>query len=246
MSDVDWTVLVPAEVLEGESVPDALIGLLSTLRVVLLGYHVLPEQTAPGQARIQFGERAQTMLDDLAVSFREAGGECDTRLVFTHDEEQTLNRVADETGCESILIPNPAPRIDRVLVLLRDEEDATRLAEFVAALIGDRGVEITLYRVVETEEGVEAGRSVVETARERLLDRGIENGAISKEVEVSETPVRTITDAATDHDTVVMKENESSLQTAFFGNHTEQVAAQSLRPVIVVRRANETDEVTIT
>ena len=33
--------------------------------VTVLGYHVLPEQTAPGQARLQFEEQAQKKLDDL-------------------------------------------------------------------------------------------------------------------------------------------------------------------------------------
>jgi hypothetical protein len=49
---------VPVAILKGETVPDAVVELLSTLPVVVLGYHVLPEQTAPGQARMQFEDQA--------------------------------------------------------------------------------------------------------------------------------------------------------------------------------------------
>lgn len=238
----DWTVLVPVEVLEGETVPDAVVELLSPLPVVVLGYHVLPEQTAPGQARLQFEEQAQAKLDDLAAAFRERGSDAGTRLVFTHDEEQTLDRVADETGSDAILIPNPAPRAERVLVPLSGEVDADRITAFVAAMVGDRGIEVTLSHVAGTDEGIAAGRSIVEDARERLLDRGVPSDAVDQNVTVSETPVQAIAEAAADHDAVVMGESEPSLRTFIFGDVSEQVAAHSLGPVVVVRRAEEASE----
>ncbi len=57
------SVLVPLRVLEGESVPEGVPDLLGDAHVVLLGYHVLPEQTAPGQARMQFEDRAMERLE---------------------------------------------------------------------------------------------------------------------------------------------------------------------------------------
>jgi len=47
-------VLVPIRVLEGESIPEGVPELLADAHVVLLGYHVVPDQTATGQARMQF------------------------------------------------------------------------------------------------------------------------------------------------------------------------------------------------
>lgn len=235
MSETRWTVLVPVEVLKGETVPEAVIELLSTLPVVVLGYHVLPEQTPPGQARMQFEEQAQAKLDDLAAAFREAGGDAETRLVFTHDEEQTLNRVADETGCKAILIPNPAPRVERLLVPLRGEVDLARITAFVAATVGDRDIEITLYHVTETDDGVAEGEEMVEDATGLLRERGVAADAITGDVTVTGTPLQTIAAAAADHDAVVMGESEPSFRTFLFGEASEQVAAHSLGPVIVVR-----------
>ncbi|MFC6825788.1 universal stress protein [Halopelagius fulvigenes] len=236
MTEPDWTVLVPLEVLEGEAVPDTVVELLSTLSVVVLGYHVLPEQTPPGQARMQFEDRAQSILDDVASDFREAGSACETRLVFTHDEEQTMNRVADETGCGAILVPNPSSRVERVLVPLRGEVDVARVTSFVASMLGGRDVGVTLYHVADDEASEPAGRSMVEGAATRLRERGVPSAGIETEVAVSGAPVRTIAAAAADHDVVVMGESEPSLRSFLFGETAEQVAAQSFGPVVVVRR----------
>lgn len=234
-----WRVLVPVAVLEGEGVPDAVVDLLATLPVVVLGIHVLPEQTPPGQARLQFEERAQGRLDDLAAAFREAGGAAETRLVFTPDEEQTTNRVADETGCAAILIPNPATHAERLLVPLRGEVNVGRIAAFVAAMIGDRPIDVTLYHVAASVDATEDGRAMIEEGATRLEELGIDPAAIHREVAVSERPVRTIADAAADHDAVVMGETAPSLRALLFGETSEQIAAQSLGPVVVVRRARD-------
>lgn len=245
MTDADWTVLVPVEVLEGEGVPDAVVDLLSTLPVVVLGYHVLPEQTPPGQARLQFEDQAQAKLDDLATAFREAGGAAETRLVFTHDEEQTLNRVADETGCKAILIPNPTTHVERVLVPLRGEVDVARIATFIAAMIGERDIDVTLFHVTDSgsEDATAIGRSMLDDATDRLLEGGLNAASITNDVVVSETPIQAIATAATDHDAVVMGESAPSLRTFFFGEAAEQVAVHSLGPVVVVRRERNIESV---
>jgi nucleotide-binding universal stress UspA family protein len=232
----DWRVLVPVQVLEGQTVSESIAELLSTVPVVVLGYHVLPEQTPPGQARMQFEQQAQTKLDDLAAEFREAGGAADTRLVFTHDQEQTFDRIAAETDCQTVLIPNPAPDVRRLLVPLRGEVDVDRVASFVTALIGDRQIDVTCYHVAASETETNAGQALVDRAATVLRDEGIPDDAIATEVVVSDTPVRAIATAAAEYDAIVMGESEPSLRTFLFGEAAEQVATQSLGPVLVVRR----------
>jgi len=241
MTEPEWTVLVPVQILEGETVPDAVIDALTGLPVVVLGYHVLPEQTPPGQARMQFEEPAQTKLDDLAAAFGERGASCETRLVFTHDEEQTLDRVAEETGADAVLIPNPAARIERLLVPIGGEVDADRITAFVAALIGGRNVDVTLFHAAETEAARDAGQSRLDDVRGLLTDRGVDADAVRTEVTTSEHPIRAISTAAADHDAVIMGESEPSLRAFLFGEAPEQVAAQSLGPVVVVRRPRDSD-----
>lgn len=233
-----WRVLVPVAVLEGETVPDSVAELLGTLPVVMLGYHVVPEQTPPGQARLQFEERAQVKLDELAASFREAGGDCDTRLVFTQDEEQTIDRVAEETGCEAVLLPNPSSEVTRLLVPLGGGVNVPRVADFVTALVGDRDVAVTLLHVVGGEGGREAGEQRLAGPATGLREAGI---AVTEEVVVGDSSVEAIATAAFDHDVVVMGESEPSLRSFVFGESADRVAEQSVGPVVVVRSVPETD-----
>lgn len=232
-----WKVLVPVEILEGETLPDSVVDILDTVPVVLLGYHILPEQTPPGQARLQFEDQAQQTIDALADAFEREGNRPETRLVFTHDEEQTLKRVSEETGCGAYLIPNPAQQIDRLLVPLRGEADVGRISGFVSALIGDREIGVTLFHVAKTEEATAQGESMVESARQHLEAAGIPADAITTEVRVAEMPISAITEAAVDHDGTVMGVSEPSLRSLIFGESAEQVARRSLGPVFVVRRA---------
>jgi nucleotide-binding universal stress UspA family protein len=241
MAAPDWRVLVPAEILEGETVPESVLDVLAPLPVVLLGYHVLPEQTPPGQARLQFEDQAQDALDDLAEALDEAGGEAETRLVFTHDAEQSIDRVADETGCGAILQPNPTGDVERVLVPLRGDVDVERIAAFAAALVADRDIGLTLHHVAGSEAAIPDGAALIDRADAVLREAGVPDTAIAHEVVVDDAPVLTIADAATDHDLVVMGERAPSLRTFLFGEDAERIADRSLGPVVVVRRARDAE-----
>jgi hypothetical protein len=118
--------------------------------------------------------------------------------VFAQDEEQTLDRVAEETGSEAILIPNPAARVERLLVPHRGEVDVARVTSFVASMVGERPLDITLYHVSETKDDRTAGQSMVDAARDRLMADRIDPDAIDSEVAVSTAPIRAIAEMAAD------------------------------------------------
>ena len=96
-------VLVPLAVLKGETVSSGLMRLLSTLDVTVLGYHVPPDQTSAEQARNQFSERAKSSLNDIVQEFQQTGGDADYHLVFTHNRQQTVQRVAEEIDARAIV-----------------------------------------------------------------------------------------------------------------------------------------------
>ncbi len=198
-----------------------------------------PEETANRGGETPVIEGAKTTDE---ATFVKAGGEAETRLVFTHDGAQTRDRVADETGCDAILIPNPAPEITRVLVVLRGADDIARVTGLVGTLISDRAITVTLSYMSTVENDMEAGEAVVSDARARLSDAGVPAGEIRTEPLPSGESPETITTAATDHDAVVMYESASSVESFLFGDESEQVAARSLGPVVVVRRARSQKE----
>lgn len=237
MSDHDRPkVLVPLAILDGESLAPALIEALSGVSVELVGYHELPEQTPPGQARMQFEERMQGKLDELVTAFEEVGGPVESRMVFTHEPEQTFERVAIEESCDAILLNNPATAVEEVLVPLRGEVNVERVVALVASLLEATEATATLFHVADAEEDREVGQALVDAAIESLLGDGISPDRLTERVVVSETPVKTLVEAADEADLVVMGESTPSIQERVFGEVSEQVSTQSVTPALVVRR----------
>jgi len=222
-------VLVPVAILKGEMVSAGLVDLLATVDVTVLGYHVLPEQTPPDQARAQFEDRATGALDDLTGQFHEAGGDADHRLVFTHDRRQSIDRIADETDSAAYAITGATGEVDRLLVSLTGEVDTAQITAFVEEVIGDRDIGVTLFAAGEKDDGR------LETAAETLSAAGIDTATKW----VAGNPFDSLIDAVADHDGIIMGEQAPSLASLLFGEEADRVAAASVGPVIVVRSAEK-------
>jgi len=229
-------VLVPIEILEGKTVPPGLMSLLGTMDVTVLGYHVLPEQTPPDQARHQYEERATAALEALSEEFADADGAADHRLVFTHDREQTVRRVADEIDAAAFAISGMAGDVDDLLVSLSGDVDIDRIIAFVIDLVGDRDIAVTLLLAGDAEATVD---DRLETAATQLREAGIDTDTST----AAGSPFDSLMDAAPTHDAIVIGEAAPSLRSLVFGDEAERVAAASVGPVLVVRR-DETPETT--
>ncbi|MFC5368553.1 universal stress protein [Salinirubrum litoreum] len=230
------SVLVPVRVLQGESIPEGVPQLLANANVVLLGYHVVPEQTAPGQARLQFEERARARLDELEAIFTEAGATVERRLVFTRDGQTTIDRLVYEHDCLAVLVPNATGPPEDVLVALRGTVGADRTARLVAGLFADTETDVTLYHVAGGDESDDDVTLLLDSVGDRLVELGMAASAITTEVGREQTALDAIVEAAESYDAVVMGETDPSLTTLLFGMPTEQVAERFLGPVLVVQR----------
>jgi len=234
------TVLVPVKVLEGQALPETLAAFLAPADVVVLGYHVLPEQTPAEQASLQFEERAQAAVENIAHAFREAGGEAETRVAFTHDRDQTVERIAAEVDATAILLPNPVGEVDDLLVAVRGAIDTDRLADLVATLIGGGTQQVTVLGVTAGTADFDADAAVTDV-RGRLRARGVAGDRIETETAASERPVADIVARSGEFDAVVMGESEETLWSVLFGDETERVAEGAIAPVLVVRRGPATE-----
>ncbi|MFW5900240.1 MAG: universal stress protein [Halodesulfurarchaeum sp.] len=230
------TVLVPLQVLEGESIPEGVPALLSGASVMILGYHVLPEQTATEQGREQFGERAMNRLTEFEEMVSSAGADVETRLVFTHEAQQTINRVLVEEDCFAVLIPKATPPVEEVLVPVRGTVGRERLVRVLASLFADTDATITLFHVEQPEETDETIRTLLGDLEAALVEAGIEGENVLKQVVTGEKPLEAITTAAEHTDVVVMGETDPSVATFVFGLPEEQLADEFLGPVLIVQR----------
>jgi hypothetical protein len=239
------TVLVPIRILEGESLPEGTDELLANAHVVLLGYHVIPDQTAPGQARMQFEERANDRLDEFESILADAGATVDTRLVFTHEKQKTIDRMIREHDCLAVLVPKATGPPEDVLVAVRGTVGSDRIGRVVAGLFADTDTQVTLYHLAGEDESDEDAETMLDAVAGRIVDLGVDETAVDTHVDRSTDPSDAIAEAATEYDAVVMGESEPSLVTFVFGMTAEDVADKFLGPVIVVQREKpevETDE----
>lgn len=225
-------VLVPVAVLDGESVSAGLVDLLATVDVTVLGYHELPEQTPPDQARAQFEDRAVEALTAITDEFEAAGGAADHRLVFTQDRDQSIDRIAAELAADAYAMAGPTGAVEQLLVPLSGDVDAERIGEFVVSLVGDRDIGVTLLLVSD----IDAPDASLQSVASDIEAAGID---VTTRQEPGDPVTKTV-EALPGHDAVVMGERAPSLSSLVLGDEADRVAAASVGPVFVVRGDEET------
>jgi nucleotide-binding universal stress UspA family protein len=233
---------MPIRVLEGESVPEGVPELLRNAHVVLLGYHVVPDQTATDQARSQFEEQATRRLDDFTAILEDAGATVDSQLVFTHDGQTTIDRLTAEHDCLAVLIPNATRPLEDLLVAVRGIVGIDRFVRLISGLLTALDVNVTLYHVPEDHETDEDAETLLDGIAARLSEEGVSPELIDIQISREGDPREMIIDAADNYDAIVMGESDPSVATFLFGMTADQVATQFLGPVFVVQHAEPDDD----
>ena len=234
------SILVDVELPDPEPLSPMLIEVLSSLRVVLLGWFAVPDQTSPAQARDQFGDETQETLDAAARRFEEAGAEVTTRLVFTGDKLDTLSRVSREESCDAILVPGAVEQLRRVLVPLRGIQNVREIAPFVADLCQDGTAQVTLLHILEEEETATASReTVLEPAAEMMREHGMNADLLELDSIAADDPADTIVEWASAYDLTVLGETKPSVREILFGTVPERILKTADVPIIIVRHRDE-------
>lgn len=232
------TILIDVELPEPVVFSASVTGLLSSLRIVLLGWYKVPEQTLPEQAREQFEGEAGAALEQTAQQFREAGADVTTRLVFTGSPFETISRISVEESCDAVYGARPASNLQRVLVPLRGAPNFASITRFVRDMVQENTTDVTLMHVLsEDETEADARESVLNPVRRWTEERGIDGGVLSEQIVPSDDPAQTIIDASHDYDLVVLAETEPTIRDILFGSVPKQIARKANVPVIVVRHA---------
>lgn len=232
-------VIIPVAVLEGEIIPETLIEFLSTVPVVILGYHEIPEQTLSEQARDEFGEKAAQEVSTLADTFESYDGTVETEVVFTHDLTRTIQQVVEDVDRGVVLRPNPVQEIDQVIVAIRDDQLAPAITATVAALVGPTAASITLLCTIAEDETEESGYRVLSGMTTTLEKAGIPEQRVSEYVKQADDVETVLLDASAEHDLIILGEDDPGILNWLFGSTPERVADQSLSPVLVVQRSLE-------
>jgi len=228
-------VLIPVDVLEGQTVPSTIVDAFASIPVVLLGYREIPDQTVPDQARQQYGNRARAELEELRTVFEDAGCDVTSRLAFTHDRLETFERVAVEDACDAVLVLNPAPVLETVLVALRGDVNVEYIARLLATVLAGTTLELTLFHVAPDDASRAAGTELLETARSELVAAGVDADRIDSTVIVDDSPTAAVVEKAADHDLLVAGESRPSIRRAVFRDRAKRLARRTVDPVLVIR-----------
>lgn len=228
-------VIYPVRLPDPEPPSPFFVGLFATQHVVVLGCYVASKQAAVEQVRDQFGRKAERELREVAVAFEGRARRVETRLVFTHDMMQTIDRVATEEQADAIVIPGPLEKIECLLVPIRGRANLKRIIDFVVRIAREKALDVT-YMHIDPDEKTGEGQQLLQEVKQETVDRGVEAGRCHTLYEVSRRPVREILRAVEegDYDVVVIGETEPTLREQVMGDAPSRIASGADRPVIVV------------
>lgn len=229
------TLLIPVEFPDPQPLPTTFVGGFTTCHVVLLGVYETPADLDPEERQRREIEAYHTLYS-LANQFVRSGDTAEVELAMGQGVDDAATRTAEERDVDAVLIPNPIASLSRVLVAVRDEEFAQPIADFVGTLNEDSIIHTTLLHVADSEEEVEDGRELLDGVSDHLENAGFPRVSIDTEVVVSDNPPFAISQAARNHDLIIMGETEEPGYERVFGKTYDSVADQTDHPVVVVRK----------
>ncbi len=236
------TVLIPVDISGSYSLPAAVLNLLSSAHVVVLGYYPVPSQTAPAQIKHQQEDDAERKLEALANRLSGHAERVTEVLVFTHDRDETIDRIANTHGADAVLTPGDVGSVDRVLVPLRGGSNVEKILSLVKTLLGSTDARATLFHSADEDDTEEYGEDLLEEAVEYLVDGGIDRSRVDVQLSTGEDTVADILAAGDGYDVLVIGETKPSLRDRILGRVPSKILTDTPEPVFVVRDTEGTDE----
>lgn len=227
------TLLIPLEFPDPDPLPSSFVSGFTSCKVTLLGLYETPTEVDPAERHRRTVE-SNYVLYSLAHQFIQQGETAEVELVMDEDIETSPTTVAEEQDIDAVLVPNPITNLNRVLIAVRDETFAEPVEQFVGTLNEDVIQHLTLITVTDSEQTDEK-ETLLTSLRNRLVDAGFSKFAIDTNVIVSDDPSFAISQAARDHDLIVMGETEQPATERVFGKTYESIAERTDLPVVVLR-----------
>lgn len=227
----DLTILVPVDVSDPESPTLGVLDFLQPYEVILLGYFPVPDQAEPAHLKDEFESEAAARLRDIADG-RENLQEV---LVFTHDREATIDRVAEQYDCDAVLTVGETEGIDAILVPLRGDVNLDRIVSVVANLLHASSATATLFHSVAEDGDVDHADALLQRALEDLVEQGINRDRLYHRLSEGGDPHGEIAALGGEHDLVVLGETEPSLRERIIGSFLTRVIDETEIPALVVR-----------
>ncbi|MEF8779586.1 MAG: universal stress protein [Haloferacaceae archaeon] len=231
----DPTILVPVDVSEVEPPDQAILDVLSSVNIVVLGYYPVPKQTAPAHLKGEHEAEAAQRLENVVNGFARGERDVEDVLVFTKDRRDTIDRIADQYDCDAVFVPGETGPVERVLVPLRGDVNLERIVSLVGDLVRASDAEVTLFHSVPEGTDPSQGEFILRGAADRLSEEGVDRDRIDWKLSERDSPKREIIDLVADYDLVVLGESEPSLRDRILGAVVTPILDAIEKPAIIVR-----------
>jgi len=235
----DPTILVPIDASDPNEYPADIIDLLAPAKIVVLGYYPVPDQAAPEQLQEEYEAEAKAAMEPTVRSFARQGRAVESVLVFTRDHTQSIDRVANEFGCDAVLVTGDIHGLDKVLVSLKDETNMFRVLEVVGLLLEDGAPEVTLFHAESIEKGSAKSELYLRGATDWLRQRGLDRERITWKEPTEETQESDLLELAESHDFVITGEYEPGIRERVVGDMPNRIADRTETDVLVVRKERD-------
>lgn len=227
----ELSILVPVDVSGPEAPTLGVLDLLRPYEVILLGYFPVPDQAEPAHIRDEYDDEAAARLEEVAAG----RGDLTQVLVFTHDREATIDRVADEYDCDAVLTAGDAAAIDRILVPIRGNSNVERIGSVVTDLLLAGEATATFFHSVSADADRDKAERLLRGIVERVTERGVDQDRVSWQLDERGDPHAAIVGLAGDFDLVVLGETEPSLRERIIGDVLSGIIDDIDRPALIVR-----------
>ncbi|MFC6940752.1 universal stress protein [Salinirubellus sp. GCM10025818] len=227
----ELTILVPVDVSANEPPSLGILDRIGPIEVVILGYFPVPDQAEPALIREEYGPEAADRLETIA----DAHHGSTAVLVFTHDREATIDRIADQHGCNAVLIAGETSALDRILVPLRGDVNLDRILSVVADLLLAGEETATLFHSVAEGADPSGGELLLVGAVDRLVEYGVDRDRIDRRLSEGGDPRTDIVEFGGEYDLVVLGETEPSLRERIIGDVLSGIVDDVEVPALIVR-----------
>lgn len=228
-------VLVPVVLPDPDPVSPWLRSFLQSVDIYLLGCYDLPEQTSPDQGRNEFEDAASDTLARVADQFREFSRDVESRLVFTPDLVQSVEREADGRNVDAIVRPRPVDRIESLLGVLTRDVNYGRFVKSISALTGEEVRSLKLIQIDDGNANREEQSLILEGLQSRLVDRGVDPDVVEIESVVTDEQSERVMTEIDAVDVAIVAEKETTLTDRHVETLAEYVFRESDTPVVFVR-----------
>jgi len=236
----ETTVLLPVDISGEYTLPTPVLDLLSSTHVVVVGYYPVPSQAAPAQLKHQHEDDARRQLDAIVNQMNGRVDGVTDVLVFTHDRDETVDRIADKHTADAILTPGGVSSVDRLLVPMRGTSNAENILSLAETLLASTDATVTLFHATDDADPEGHGDQLLDSAVDHLIESGIDSDRIDRQLSEDEA-VTGILAAGDESDVLLIGETEPSLRDRIFGRVPSQILEDADGPVFVVRDTSGTE-----